>query len=443
MTDIVERPQGVASRGAALGVHATEEAQKRLKRRYASEWRFRAYGLTAILISITALAVLLWSIVGQGYTAFTATTMSLTVTVDPALADPGGKRAQDDLRTGDFQGIARAGLRSVFPDVKERSDLRALYTILSNGASDAIRDRVLDNPALIGQQITVRIPVASDYDMYAKGFAAKTPKGGESRLSPKQIAWFETLKADGKIHSSFNIWFLTSGDSRQPELAGVGGAIIGSLLTLAITLAIAFPLGVMAAVYLEEFAPKNRWTDLIEVNINNLAAVPSIVFGLLGLAVFLNVFGLPRSAPVVGGVVLALMSLPIIIIASRASLRAVPPSIRQAALGLGASRVQVVTHHVLPLAMPGILTGTILSMAHALGETAPLLMIGMVAFIVDIPSGATQAATVLPVQIYLWADSPERGFVEKTSAAIMVLLAFLLAMNAIAIFLRKKFERKW
>ena len=439
MTDIVERPQGAA----AVGVHATDEAQKRLKRRYASEWRFRAYGLSAIVISIVALAVLLTSIVSQGYTAFTATTMTLTVTVDPALADPAGKGNRDDLRAGDYQGIARAGLRTYFPELKERNELRALYSLLSNGASDAIRDQVMANPALIGQKITVRVPVASDYDMYAKGHTAKTPKGGEARLSPQQIAWFETLKADGKIQRSFNLWFLTSGDSRQPELAGVGGAIVGSLLTLAITLAIAFPLGVMAAVYLEEFAPKNRWTDLIEVNINNLAAVPSIVFGLLGLAVFLNVFGLPRSAPVVGGVVLALMSLPIIIIASRASLRAVPPSIRQAALGLGASRVQVVTHHVLPLAMPGILTGTILSMAHALGETAPLLMIGMVAFIVDIPSGATQAATVLPVQIYLWADSPERGFVEKTSAAIMVLLAFLLAMNAIAIILRKKFERKW
>lgn len=435
MTDIVERP--------ALGVHATDEATKRLKRRYAAEKRFRGYGLAAILVSMLALAVLLWSIVSQGYTAFTATTLTLTVTIDPAMADPGGKRNPDEMRTGDFQGIARAGLRSLFPDVTDRSQTRALYTLLSNGAGDDIRDKVLANPALIGQQVTIKVPVASDYDMYAKGHFGKTPKGGEARLSPEQIAWFETLRADGKVHRSLNIWFLSSGDSRQPELAGVGGAIIGSFLTLAVTLIIAFPLGVMAAIYLEEFAPKNRWTDIIEVNINNLAAVPSIVFGLLGLAVFLNVFGLPRSAPVVGGVVLALMSLPIIIIASRASLRAVPPSIRQAALGLGASRVQVVTHHVLPLAMPGILTGTILSMAHALGETAPLLMIGMVAFIVDIPQGFTQAATVLPVQIYLWADSPERGFVEKTSAAIMVLLAFLLVMNAIAIFLRKKFERKW
>ncbi len=438
MTDIVERPQG-----AAIGVHATDEAQKRLKRRYGAEKRFRAYGLTAIMVSIAALALLLWSIVSQGYTAFTATTMTLSVTVDPALADPGGKRSLDEIRTGDFQGIVRAGLRANFPAVTSRDELRALYTLLSVGAGDELRDRVMANPALIGQTLSITVPVASDYDMYAKGHFSATPKGGEARLTPQQIAWFETLRADGKVQRSFNIWFLSSGDSRQPELAGVGGAIIGSFLTLAVTLIIAFPLGVMAAVYLEEFAPKNRWTDLIEVNINNLAAVPSIVFGLLGLAVFLNVFGLPRSAPVVGGVVLALMSLPIIIIASRASLRAVPPSIRQAALGLGASRVQVVTHHVLPLAMPGILTGTILSMAHALGETAPLLMIGMVAFIVDIPQGFTQAATVLPVQIYLWADSPERGFVEKTSAAIMVLLAFLLAMNAIAIFLRKKFERKW
>jgi len=263
------------------------------------------------------------------------------------------------------------------------------------------------------------------------------------RLSDKQVMWLWDLEERGLLDMQFNTTFFTSGDSREPEQAGIWGAAVGSFFTLMITLLLSFPIGVMTAVYLEEFAPKNKWTDLIEVNINNLAAVPSIVFGLLGLAMFLNVFGLPRSAPLVGGMVLTLMTLPTIIIAGRAALKAVPPSIREAALGMGASRIQAMTHHVLPLAMPGMMTGTIIGMAQALGETAPLLMIGMVAFIVDIPGGFTDPATVLPVQIYIWADSPERAFVEKTSAAIMVLLAFLITMNLAAVLVRKRFEKRW
>jgi len=279
--------------------------------------------------------------------------------------------------------------------------------------------------------------------MLMKGHS-KTDVGESSRrLSDQQLAWIGQLQEQGKIREKFNQTFFTAGDSREPELAGIRGAAVGTFFTLLVTLLLSFPIGVAAAVYLEEFAPKNRWTDLIEVNINNLAAVPSIVFGLLGLAVFLNFFGLPRSAPLVGGLVLTLMTLPTIIIASRAALQSVPPSIREGALGVGASKMQMVVHHVLPLALPGMLTGTIIGMARALGETAPLLMIGMVAFIVDIPGGFTDPATVLPVQIYLWADSPERAFVEKTSAAIMVLLAFLLLMNGAAIILRKKFEKRW
>ena len=269
-----------------------------------------------------------------------------------------------------------------------------------------------------------------------------TPESSR-KISDKEIVWLDQLKSENLVQSRFNSIFFFTGASREPELAGIWGAVVGSFLTMVVTLAIAFPIGVSAALYLEEFAPKNRWTTIIEVNINNLAAVPSIVYGLLGLAVFLNFFGLPRSAPVVGGMVLALMTLPIIIIASRAALRAVPPSIREAALGVGASRVQMVFHHVLPLAMPGIMTGTILGMAHALGETAPLLMIGMVAFIVDIPGGFTDPATILPVQIFMWADFPEAGFQQKTSAAILILLAFLIIMNAIAVILRKRFERRW
>lgn len=269
-----------------------------------------------------------------------------------------------------------------------------------------------------------------------------TPEASR-KITDREIVWLDRLKADGAITNTWNTIFFTSGASREAELAGVWGAVVGSFLTLIVTIGVAFPIGVAAAIYLEEFASKNRLTSLIEVNINNLAAVPSIVFGLLGLAVFLNFFGMPRSAPVVGGLVLALMTLPIIIIAGRASLRAVPPSIREAALGIGASKVQMVFHHVLPLAMPGIMTGTILGMAHALGETAPLLMIGMVAFIVDIPGGFTEPATILPVQIFMWADFPEPAFQQKTSAAIMVLLGFLILMNAIAVVLRKRFERRW
>jgi phosphate transport system permease protein len=279
--------------------------------------------------------------------------------------------------------------------------------------------------------------------MFIKGHIDRNVPEDERRISDRQMSWIDQWDQDGRIEKRFNKTFFTAGDSREPELAGIWGAAVGSFYTLVVTLILSFPIGVAAAVYLEEFAPKNRLTDLIEVNINNLAAVPSIVFGLLGLAVFLNFFGLPRSAPLVGGLVLTLMTLPTIIIASRASLKSVPPSIREAALGVGASKTQMISHHVLPLAMPGMLTGTIIGMAQALGETAPLLMIGMIAFIVDIPGGFTDPSTVLPVQIFLWADSPERAFTERTSAAIMVLLAFLITMNAAAVFLRKRFERRW
>ena len=306
-----------------------------------------------------------------------------------------------------------------------------------------LRDLVLANPDIIGTTQRVWVKSSSDIDSFNKGQIPRDVVESDRRVKDNQIVWFDALDNDDRVRRSFNTTLFSAGDSREPEQAGIWGAVVGSFLTLIVTLALSFPVGVMAAVYLESFAPKNRWTDLIEVNINNLAAVPSIVFGLLGLAVFLNFFGFPRSAPLVGGMVLALMTLPTIIIAARAALKAVPPSIREAALGMGASRLQVITHHVLPLAMPGILTGTIIGMAQALGETAPLLMIGMVAFIVDVPGSFTDAATVLPVQIYLWADSPERAFVERTSAAIMVLLAFLIAMNLIAVMLRKKFERRW
>jgi phosphate transport system permease protein len=383
------------------------------------------------------LAILFVSIASKGYTAFWQTFLELEVYFDPQVFKQG------DLKTADYPGLVKKSLRRFFPEVKGRTDKRALYRIVSNGASFKLRRMVLTDPSIVGKSLPVWVPADDDVDMLTKGFLGSGKDRGKGRLSTKQIEWIDHLRKDGKLKKQFNTGFFTSGDSREPELAGIGGATVGSFLTLILTLILSFPIGVAAAVYLEEFAPKNRWTDLIEVNINNLAAVPSIVFGLLGLAVFLNFFGLPRSAPLAGGLVLTLMTLPTIIIASRASLQSVPPSIREAALGVGASKMQMVAHHVFPLALPGMLTGTIIGMARALGESAPLLMIGMVAFIVDIPDGFTDPATVLPVQIFLWADSPERAFVERTSAATMALLAFLIIMNLGAVLLRKRFERRW
>ena len=414
-----------------------------LKKRYARERRFRLMGISAVVFAVLCLAVLFTTIIAGGYPAFTQTMLKLEVTLYPQDIDPKGERDPKVLSTANYQKLIRQSMQDLFPDVKGRSARREMLTLVSPGATFHIREDVMENPDLIGQRVPIWVPASDDIDQYAKGHITADVPETERRVSDRQIAWFERLKDRGLIETRFNWALFTNGDSREPELAGIWGALVGSLLTMAVTLSLAFPLAVATAIYLEEFAPKNRWTDLIEVNINNLAAVPSIVFGLLGLAVFLNFFGLPRSAPLVGGMVLALMTLPTIIIAARAALKAVPPWIREAALGLGASPMQVIFQHTLPLAMPGILTGTIIGMAQALGETAPLLMIGMVAFIVDIPAGVTDPSTVLPVQIYLWADSPERAFIERTSAAIMVLLGVLVLMNAVAIYLRKKFERRW
>ncbi len=408
-----------------------------LGKRYRAERRFRLYGLLAIIASLIFLSLLFISIIGNGYSAFQQTFIQLDVFFDPDILK------QESLATANYQGLVKQTLRTMFPDAISRGDKRMLYGLVSSGASFQLRDLVLKNPEIIGQTRTVWVPADDDVDMVVKGHLKQDSLQGEGRLKNKQMAWIKQLASGGNIEKKWNTTFFTAGDSREPELAGVRGAAMGSFLTLIVTLVLSFPVGVAAAIYLEEFAPKNRWTDLIEININNLAAVPSIVFGLLGLAVFLNFFGLPRSAPLVGGLVLTLMTLPTIIIASRSALTSVPPSIREAALGVGASKMQMVAHHVLPLALPGMLTGTIIGMARALGETAPLLMIGMVAFIVDVPKGFTDPATALPVQIYLWADSPERAFLALTSAAILVLLAFLITMNAAAVILRKRFERRW
>jgi phosphate transport system permease protein len=592
----------------------SDVAKARVRARYRAEARFKFYGLAAIGLTALFLVVVLSDIIIRGYPAFWQNRLVLDVPVDRAEVDPQGTRDPAVIRAADFHALVRNALRAQFPDVSDRAGRRLLDGILSSGASDTLRERVVADPSLVGQTVKVPALTSDDADLYYKGIGTRiqqrpgrgilTPSGttGEvvllsssndfapdivtvkqamsvqarsirkdadtlrpiirtiearkaelerglalapastsiqrdianltaeieslsqrvkelddqaaalqarfdgaaideplddkvpsllvavngglvkitqlgnakatgtvllplesaadagpgkwqiqtystpesnRRVSDREVAWLERLQDKALVEKVFNWSFFTSGDSREPELAGVKGALIGSALTLLVTLVLCLPIGVAAAIYLEEFAPKNRMTEIIEVNINNLAAVPSIVFGLLGLAVFLNFVGLPRSAPLVGGLVLALLVLPTIIIASRAALKAVPPSIKEAALGVGASQQQAIFHHVLPLAMPGIMTGTIIGMAHALGETAPLLMIGMVAFIVEAPKGITDAATVLPVQIYLWSDLPEIAFQAKTAAAIMVLLVFLFVMNGTAIYLRKMFERRW
>ncbi len=595
---------------------ASDQARARVRVRYRAETRFRLYGLCAIALTAVFLVVVITDIVIKGLPAFTQHRLVLPVKLDPAEIDPQNTRNPTVIRQGDFQAPVRDALRAIFPEVTDRAGRRMLDGLLSSGAVDRLRERVVADPQLVGQTISAPVLLSERADLYYKDIGTAisrrasrgtatpsatsgditifstandfapdlitlkqslsvkaravrrdadslrqvvrglevrrvemtvTPPGATTpntvllatqikqleeeiaslsarvkelddqaasmqgrfdttdrpetldssgpsllvainggvvkvtelsngrvagtvllpletmadaaagrwevvtyatpeanrKASDREVAWLERLREKGLVESAFNWAFFVTGDSREPELAGIRGALVGSAITLFVTLIICLPLGVAAAIYLEEFAPKNRLTEIVEVNINNLAAVPSIVFGLLGLAIFLNFMGLPRSAPLVGGLVLALLVLPTIIIASRAALKAVPPSIKEAALGVGASHQQAIFHHVLPLAMPGIMTGTIIGMAHALGETAPLLLIGMVAFIVEIPGGLTDAATVLPVQIYLWSDLPEISFQAKTAAAIMVLLVFLFVMNGAAIILRKRFERRW
>jgi phosphate transport system permease protein len=414
-----------------------------LVRRYRRERLFRALGLGALLFGLLFLAFFFLKLIGDGYSAFRQTVIEIAIDLpeDQFQATSGSR--EEALRDANYLGLVRDALRREFPDVTARSDLRELFALVSASASYDLQRRVLAEPDLIGQTVLMTVLADDEVDMLVKGNVDRNAPEVERRLSDRQLAWVESLEAAGRIRLAFNKRFFTQGDSRDPEMAGIWGATVGSFYMLAVTLVLSFPLGIATAIYLEEFAPRNRWTDLIEVNINNLAAVPSVIFGLLGLALFINWFGLPRSAPLVGGLVLTLMTLPVVIISSRAALTSVPPSIREAAMGVGASKMQTVIHHVLPLAMPGMLTGTIIGMARALGESAPLLMIGMVAFIVDIPSSPVDPSTALPVQIYLWADSPERAFVERTSAAILMLLLFLLVMNAAAVFLRRYFERRW
>ena len=417
-----------------------------IKKRYAAETRFKMYGIAAITFGLVFLAIMLGSIVSKGYTAFWQTTITLPVTFDPALIGPQDKRDSDPsvLIKANYDKLAQQALMSKLGiDPDDKPTVGKLRGFLSDSVRIQLRDRLVADPSLMGRTIEVPMLASANIDSAFKGqIDLKVPEA-RRKVKDQQITWMNQLASEGVLAERFNTGLFTYGASSRPETSGVGVAIVGSLYMMAIVLVLALIVGVAASIYLEEFAKKNRLTDLIEVNINNLAAVPSIVFGLLGLAVFINFLGMPRSAAMVGGITLSLMTLPTIIIATRAALAAVPPSIRQAALGLGASKMQVVFHHVLPLAMPGILTGTIIGLARALGETAPLLLIGMVAFVANYPSTPFDPATALPVQIYMWANEAERAFVERMSGAIIILLVFLMAMNLTAIILRRKFERRW
>lgn len=406
----------------------SEAMRRRIDRRYASERRFRLLGLGAILISGGFLLFLIVSMMASGLRGFTQTQIALPVDFPraPILLDPATLSANPD------QVLANANLPAVVDFAAKAAFGAQGADYVSTGAVAALGTAIKADPTMLSRKETILVPASEGIDLAAKSEGDAADEAAVARL-----------KAASALSTRFNAGFLTGSDGTDPTRVGIWGALKGSLLTMGITLLLSFPIGVFSALYLEEYAPRNRWTDLIEVSINNLAAVPSIIFGLLGLAIFLNVLHLPRSAPLVGGMTLALMTMPVIVIAGRNAIKAVPPSIRDAALGIGASPVQVVFHHVLPLALPGILTGTIIGMARALGETAPLLMIGMRAFVASPPGGFTDPATVLPVQIFLWSDEVGKGFIEKTSAAIIVLLVFLLTMNSLAIYLRNKFEKKW
>lgn len=416
---------------------SSPEANQQRKRRYAADRRLRLYGIIAISFALGLLALLIGTLLVGSLPAFTQTKVEVEFDISSDLVNA------EDPAAGNYRKIVSDAVAAMFPGDHAPAQLRGYSEILTNNTQFLLRDEVVDNPDVIGGTLTMRVPASDPYDQLNKGTIDRDTPEDRRRLKNEQIANFDSLDEAGLISRPFNFGLFTNADSRFPEMAGLKGAIVGSFYALLVCFLICFPTGIAAAIYLEEFAPKNKLTDLIEVNINNLAAVPSIVFGLLGLAVFIQIFGLPRSSPLVGGMVLSLMTLPTIIIVTRNALKAIPPSIREAGYGVGASQHQVVMHHVLPLALPGILTGTIIGLAQALGETAPLLLIGMNAFITSPPGDILEASTALPTQIFIWADSPERGFASRTSAAIIVLLGFLITMNGIAIYLRQRLERTW
>ena len=422
-----------------------------LNKRYKKEKRFILSGRVAVSLTIIFLVILLGSILLKGISGFYTTNIFLQTNLSQEIIDPEDKKNVEEIYKSSWRKIARNSIYDVLSEFNKsknidkisRKDKRDFLKLFSRSSEFYIRDFTLKNLDSIGKEVKISIPSSSLVDQFLKGKINIAVNEDDRPINDKQVSWINFMVENKMIERKFNINFFYKGDSRNAEEAGILGAIVGSFFVILVAIIVAFPVGVMSAIYLEEFAPKNKITNVIEVNINNLAAVPSIVFGLLGLAIFLNFFGLPRSSPLAGGLVLALMTLPTIIISSRVAIKSVPPSIREAAMGIGASKMQSVFHHVIPLAVPGILTGTIIGMARALGETAPLLMMGMVAFIVDVPQSITDPSTVLPAQIFLWSDQPERGFEEKTAAATIILLVFLLTMNALAVFLRYKYERKW
>ena len=413
-----------------------------LTSRRRKEQSFKLLGIAAIIMALFFLVTLMTSILSKGIPGFFQYYITLEVELDRERLDPVGDLSDQSLFDGQAKKIIQEAILAE-TGASSRKEKKAARKLLSNGSDLRLMSYVQDNPDQLNSKQIVKFALDDDADSYFRGFVKMETPEKQRRLSDLQIQYLDQLNEDGLVSYEISDYLFFGSASRNAEMAGIKGAAIGSALTLVVCFVIAFPIGVATAVYLEEFAPKNRLTELIEININNLAAVPSVVFGILGLAIFINLFGMPRSIPLVGGMVLALMTLPTIIISSRAAIKAVPPSIRDGALGVGASKVQATMHHVVPLAIPGMLTGTIIGMAQALGETAPLLMIGMVAFIVDIPGGVTDPGTVLPVQIFMWADFAERMFIQKTSSAIIILLLFLIIMNGGAIWLRKKLERRW
>jgi len=422
-----------------------EQRINSLNKRLNSEKRFRIYCIGAMSFALAWVLILFLNIFSSGYSAFYRTVIQVDVPFLNLIEDTTqfSEMSSEDINNLSMYSFSKKAIYGLFPDIEEKKDKKMLIRLFSIEFEQEIREFLKSNMSNINETETIYLTASDDVDQVNKGNYPRDLDEDKRRIKDIQLLFFDDLVDRGLVSYEFNLPFLMRGDSREPELAGVGGSIVGSLFTIMVVLILSFPIGIFAAIYLEEFAPRNRVTDFIEININNLAAVPSIVFGLLGLGIILNTFGLPRSTPLVGGIVLSLMTLPTIIIATRASLRAVPPSIREGALAVGATKMQAVMHHVVPVAMPGALTGTIIGLAQALGETAPLLLIGMVAFVVDVPQTPLDASASLPVQVYLWSESAERGYVEKTSATIMMLLGFLILMNLAAVLIRRKFETKW
>ena len=406
------------------------------QKRHRAERRFKAYGLISLVAAASMLAVIIGSMAYKAIPAFNNYTLNLEI-------DMSNQSSNSMIEDINYRGFLRDSLFSLFPEIEDRSEKRKLSKLISSSSSYDLQDFIIENPSYINKKFYFNVLFTDDSDLFYKGFVDTSLPESERRIDDDEVLWLEYLNSLGRVKNKISSNLFLNGDSREPEVAGFFGATIGSLITIFVTLILSFPVGVFTAIYLENFAVKNRLTDFIEVNINNLAAVPSIIFGLLGLAVFINFFGMPRSVPLVGGLVLSLMTLPTIIITTRSALQSVPPSIREAALAMGASEMQVVFQHLLPAALPGIFTGTIIGLARAFGESAPLLLIGMVAFIVDIPGSISDPATALPVQIYIWADSPERAFVAKTSAATLILIGLLVIINLVAVILRKRYEVKW